>query len=797
MLGPRLRDIAPKARTMWCVFDNPRAASGPSNAAVTVRGTMSDAAHDAPISAQRPVYLTREGGHFRLAFPYERGVVDRVKAMPYARFDRESRSWTVPVCTQVLEALRLMDAEGLCDVAPDDLLAEGERVHPVAPAVLRSGTDRRPFRVQVGIRDERLFSRLRTVPGSSWDKGTQSLTYPPTSAAALGELVDRGVVADPDKVLSPSGVSVSFDARSGRFVARGDRRAQAALDKYFPGTDVVAAWVERGLDAGFADSTSEEIYRGELARTADSSPAIAGLQEPLFEYQARNVAVALERSGLGVWDAPGLGKTATGIGWGHELVVNRSEAQRVVVVCPATLRTQWAREISRFTGAEDVVVVDGDSKKRRRAYQAAADARWVVLHWDILSRDLAQIEPLVRGAALVFDEAHRAKSHTAQRTKAANKLSRVAGRRLALSGTPVVNRPDEWYAVLSLAVPGCLGAPLEFMDRYMYRGRFGGFEGARNLEELRERSRIHFIRHTKSEVATHLPPLLVEHQPLDATARYAALLRQVHRDARDEIRAAALERAGRGRAGRNVLDGYDNEEVAAGAEMTAVGMLRLICSSPRLLQASDSTSAEALIEAGLVPDEDGPKMEWLRERAGEWQLAGERAVVFTFSKRMADLICERFAEDGIRHVSYTGSTSDRDREAAVAAFTSDGTEDDPGPTCFVATDAAAEGLNLGRHCSLLVNVDVPWQPAVLEQRSNRIHRVDGTHSSYLVVNLTVAGTMEEGLVRMISRKVDLADTLLGEQGGRDRTVGRRRRGVRTEDYLAGAIDEHFQEIGGP
>jgi SNF2 family DNA or RNA helicase len=229
--------------------------------------------------------------------------------------------------------------------------------------------------------------------------------------------------------------------------------------------------------------------------------------------------------------------------------------------------------------------------------------------------------------------------------------------------------------------------------------------------------------------------------------------------------------------------------------MTAVSMLRLLCSSPRLLQASDSTSAEALIEAGLVPDEDGPKMEWLRERAGEWQLAGDRAVIFTFSKRMADLICERFTADGIRHVSYTGSTNDKDRETAVEAFTTAATVDDPGPTCFVATDAAAEGLNLGRCCSLLVNVDVPWQPAVLEQRSNRIHRVDGTHSSYLVVNLTVAGTMEEGLVRMISRKVDLADTLLGERGGRERTVGRRRRGLRTEEFLAEALDEHFGSVG--
>src|SRR5690606_12189211 len=106
------------------------------------------------------------------------------------------------------------------------------------------------------------------------------------------------------------------------------------------------------------------------------------------------------------------------------------------------------------------VVVDGDAAKRHAAYAAGAEARWVVVHWDVLARDLTHLEPLARGALIVFDEAHRAKDHTRKRTKAAVRLSKLAARRLTLTGTPVVNRPDEWYAVLNLAVPGCLGAPM-------------------------------------------------------------------------------------------------------------------------------------------------------------------------------------------------------------------------------------------------------------------------------------------------------------------------------------------------
>lgn len=726
--------------------------------------------------------LTRDGEHFRLAFPYERGLVERVRELPYATFSSETRTWSTPVCSRSVRLLRSLFSEGVCDVSPDDLLDPEEQVVELAPARLRAGSGSRPFRVQTGTQDQGVYARLRSIPGASWDRSARVITYPATAAAALGELVDRGVLDDPEGVLSPAEVSITFDTRTGRFVLRGDPRAQASFDRYFPQRDVVAAWEERGLDVAFCDPVSEEIYRGEVARAAPEATPPAGLAVPLFPYQTRNVAVALARSGLGVFDQPGLGKTATGIAVGHELVTNRGEVPRVLVVCPATLRTQWSQEITRFTGCDQVVLVDGSAAGRSARYLEGRQARWVIVHWDVLARDLAELEPLARGALVIFDEAHRAKDHTRKRSKAAVRLSRLAARRLTLTGTPVVNRPDEWYAVLNLAVPGCLGPPLEFLDRYMHRGRFGGFEGARNLDELARRSKVFYIRHTKDRVAHHLPPLRVEHQPLDPNPRYAALLRRIHREAREEIRAAALSRAV-GRSG--VLLGEDTvEEVTSGAEMTAIGMLRLVCSSPRILLASDSAAAQAMISAGIVPDEDGPKLDWLRDRAREWQQAGERAVIFTFSRRMADLISDRFRSDGIRHVTYTGATSTRDRDAAVRAFTTPSSEGDEGPTCFVATDAAAEGLNLGTCCSLLVNVDIPWQPSVLEQRSNRIHRVDGTHPHYLVINLTLVGTMEEGLVRLVARKADLADQLMGEDGARQRTVGRRVRHQRAGDLSA-------------
>jgi SNF2 family DNA or RNA helicase len=712
--------------------------------------------------------LTREASTLKLAFSYDERLVEKVRGLPFSRFDGETKTWTVDVTRQAVETLReWYRVEGLTDVYVDELLVAGEELAEAAVAVLRPGSLKRPFVVVLSSRDDTLFDRFKSIPGSQWERQLQGLSYPPTSAAALGEFVNRSMLTDPLRLLQPAELTVTFDGRVGRFVVRGDSRAQAAFERNFPARDVYAEWLTKGFDVAFADSFSEEVYRGEIARSRGALHP-TGLLEPLFEYQARNVAVAVERSGFAIWDQPGLGKTASAIGFGWELMENRKQSDRVVVVVPGAVKTQFAREITRFTG-DEVVVIDGDKKKREKLYAEAKNSRWVVLNYDLLHIDYKLILPLVTNAVLIADEAHRLKTRTSKRTQAMRQLAQRASRRLALSGTPIENNPGEWFTLMNnFVVPGVFGSPMEFFNRYSYPGRFGGFEGARNLNELRDRSKPHYIRHVKSEVATHLPPLLVKNLVLDPDDRLAAALKQAHRDAQTEIAEAATAKRKTG-----ALDGDVEDEIQTGAAMTAVGMLRLMCSSPRLLWQSEAPAAQALCQAGLIPEADGPKLDELRLLAAELQASGERLVVFTGFRSMAHLIAERFKEDGIRYVLFTGETSTKERDVAVAAFTTAGTEDNPGPTVFLATDAAAEGLNLGRCCSTLVNFDLSFKPSTLIQRANRIHRVDGdTTKRYLIINLTLARTIEEGILKLVGAKADLSDAILGEQGSRRSTTGR-------------------------
>lgn len=716
--------------------------------------------------------MSREGSHFRLTFRYDEELVKKARELPYSFFDDTSASWLSLVCAQSVQDLREMFYDGLLDVSPDSLIEAGEKLEDAPEAILRAGSERRPYIVTAARRNSVMSQRLRALPGATYSKEARGWSFGPQAAAGLAELVAQGRIGDPEGLFAQDGVlQISFDTRVGRFkVLHPDKRAQAAFDEYYPGRDVYAEWKEKGHEVAFTDNFTAEVYNSglEIARGGIQPD---GFIIDLYPYQRQGVAAGLARSGILIGDEPGLGKSAQAIGVGW-VSLQEGAINRVVCVVPAHLRTQWSDEITKFCGDTDIVVIDGGPKQRAELYAQAADARWVIVHYDILHRDIAQVKPLTKGALLVVDEAHRIRNATTKRSKSVRELGRLAAKRVALSATAVENSPDEWYWVLSgLAVPGVLGNFKEFAERYMYPGRFGGYEGARNIKELAERSAPHFLRRHKTDVADWLPPLRLQHLPLDPDPAYAALLRRAHRDAKDEIAAqAAMQNAA---AARHHADGLDFEEALdTTSGMTAVTMLRMLCSSPRLIQRSDSEAAEALIDAGLVPEEDGPKMDELRVLAAEYQAVGDRVVIFSSFKRMVELITERFSEDQIRYVVITGDTSRKDRDEAVRRFT------DPNDdvTALVATDAAAEGLNLGKTCSTLVNVDIPWTAGRLEQRANRIHRLDGTHSSYRVVNMTVRGTVEDGILKRVERKEDLAQAIYGESGGRQRITGRNRSG---------------------
>lgn len=696
--------------------------------------------------------VSPDGEHrIAVSFTPSRDVAAIVENLPYA-VQTSPGSWRVALCYESIATLTGLREQGLVRTDVEAVFGPASALHECRDGMLRPAprSTAYPYTVWPGWKHH--DDLIRLIPGGYRKEGTNVYSFPATSGGTIARLVADGVLSDPDRMIPRADALVGFDSRTGEMYATGDARVQAALDRFFPEKDIVDAARNHGVDVQFTDAFSEQVYRGELARHGEGIQP-SGISVQLFPYQKQAVAQLLERDGLGVFLAPGLGKTLVAIAAGLEQL-QRGMVQRVVICPPAAVSAQWEREIIRFTGTapSNIVRVGGSKQDRAAAYSDARGAEWVIVHHDILDRDMANVKQIVPGALIVFDEAHRGANYRAKRSQRMAELAKTAARRVALTGTPVLNSVSEWFAVLgTLAIPRLFGSGKEFCGRYQYPAKHhSGYEGVRRLDELAERSRPHFIRWTKEQVATHLPPLQVRHMPVVADPEYRKLLVAAHVQAAEEL-----------------SDHYDHiEDSEAVGQMTAYGMLRALCTSPMLLHRSESDGAKVLVGTGSVPKVDGPKVDTVRQIAKLMQSKGERVVMFTYSREMVKLLAERFTEDGTRFVTYHGETRDKDRDAAVLAFTTPGEE---GPTVFLATDAAAEGLNLGHECSTLVNIDLPWTAGRLDQRFNRIHRVDGTHSSYLAVNMTLEGTVEDSILRKVEGKAGIADVLFGERSAAEIT----------------------------
>lgn len=679
---------------------------------------------------------------------------ERVADLPYAEH-LGGDQWSVAYCQQACQVLSRWHAEGLVDTAPEEY-TDGK----IGPC--REG--------RLELVDGNIALRLAwrsmadghadVLAGAERREDRRLWLLSDSGVEAARKKVRAGVFVDPEKALAMRPM-VYLDRMSGALRCDEVPELDHALAAAWPANDVVSIAKDQGLKVFFQDRAAEEAYASEMAKIGEGvQPEGFGLE--LFDYQRQSVAHILSRRGAGLFLSPGLGKTAVAVAAAYQMLKD-GEVERAVITMPAAVRIQWKEEIVRYLNIdpEDIVLIGGGQDSRNAGYEAGASSQWVIVHHDVLDRDLDRILPLCEGAVVVVDEAHKGANWESLRSKAMSEMCKIASRRIAMTGTPVPNHVGEWYTILNKMIePGWFGNPVAFMDRYQYPGKFGGWEGARRLDELADRSRPLYTRWTKETAAPHLPPLEVRNVQVKPDRLYAMALENAHQKAAKEL--AQMD--------ANRWKWSDSEK--SSADMTAVGMLRAMCSSPALVRESESTAAQLLVKAGLLPEGDGPKLDLLREMIATQRKNGARTVIFTYSTSMLELISKRLREDGSTVVEFSGQNSMKERDAAVKSFTSP-----DGADVFLATDAAAEGLNLGKYCNTLINFDVPWTPGRLDQRANRIHRVDGTHPGYLCINLTIAGSIETSVLRKVESKAGISDILFGEASARNIT-GRRSKVMR-------------------
>ncbi len=469
-------------------------------------------------------------------------------------------------------------------------------------------------------------------------------------------------------------------------------------------------WIEERLHqqriAGLVEEIRKDPARHPLRTTL--------LRSELLPYQLDGIAFALGAGRAILADEVGLGKTPQAIGVA-ELLQREIGIERVLVVCPASLKSQWRREIERFT-ERDCQLVVGNASERRAAYQAPAF--FTICNYEQVLRDAAAIGA-GRWDLVILDEAQRIKNWEAKTSRVVKALrSRFA---LALSATPLENRLDELYSVVEFVDERRLGPAFRFFARHRKSDEKGKVLGYGGLDELRAQLAPVLLRRTRASVLQDLPPRTTEVVRIAPTAAQADL-----HDAHMRTVAAIVRKR----------------------FLTEMDLLRL---RKALLMCRMAADASVLVDK--VAPGHSSKLERLEELLGELLREDRKIVLFSEWTSMLDLIERRLQRLRAGWVRLDGSVPQRKRQPLIDRFRSD-------PSCrvFLATNAGSTGLNL-QNADTVVNVDLPWNPAVLEQRIGRVHRL-GQQRPVQVFVLVTEATIEENLLGSLAAKHELAQAVL-------------------------------------
>ncbi len=439
------------------------------------------------------------------------------------------------------------------------------------------------------------------------------------------------------------------------------------------------------------------------------------LSVELLPYQMDGIAFAVGSGRVILADDMGLGKTIQGIGTA-ELLARWAEIRRVLVICPASLKSQWRSEIARFSGRSTQVVVGTGSE---RAEQYASDTFFTICNYEQVLRDLREIET-VPWDLIILDEGQRIKNWESKTSSVIRSLR--SDFRLVLSGTPLENHLGELFTVVRFVDEHRLGAADRFFNRHRIVDDRGKVVGYQNLAQLRESLAPILLRRTRAEVAKQLPERTDEVVRIEPTAEQL----EIH----DGNLAIAAQ-------------------IAAKKFLTEIDLLRL---QKALLLARMSADSTFLV------DKQEPEYSSKLERLAElWEGLlvdpTRKIVLFSEWRTMLDRIERQLDDLDCEYVRLDGQVPQKKRPAIVDRF-----QTDPECRVILMTNAGSTGLNL-QSANVVINVDLPWNPAVLEQRIARAHRM-GQRNPVHVYKLVTTGTIEERLLDTLASKQDLADAAL-------------------------------------
>lgn len=457
----------------------------------------------------------------------------------------------------------------------------------------------------------------------------------------------------------------------------------------------------------------------------------------LFEYQKEGVGFIDALGGRAIiGDDMGLGKTAEAAAWIH---YRRDRALPALIVCPASVKYHWRNKLQEWIPNIKAHVLEGKPKKG----ETLPVADIYISNYDILAQSstcpncggakydaatyqkcrkcsgtgkVVQIRDGLRKAriqTIVADECHYLKETTANRTKAFLNFVRGEGAPkhiIPMSGTPIKNKPIEWFTILNLVAPETFPTWFGYVTKYCdgHQTQYGwDVSGHSNTEELHQLVRRYMLRRTKDQVLKQLPPKMRSVVPLNNIDRayYEMELRA--------MKAWIVELKARAKAG----------DPDAQRELRSAAMVKI--------EALKQTAVKAKLDAAIG---------WIED----YLLTEEKIVLFAHHKDVVDELMAGLGK--YNPVKVDGSTIGEQRQEAVDRF-----QKDPNCRVFVGSQAAKEGITLtAAHATCFV--ELWWTPGDHDQAEDRVHRIGQEHDSVTAYYLLADRTIEVDIARILDQK---------------------------------------------
>jgi superfamily II DNA or RNA helicase len=443
---------------------------------------------------------------------------------------------------------------------------------------------------------------------------------------------------------------------------------------------------------------------------------------PLYPYQERGVLhLAYGRRSM-LADDIGLGKTVQAIG-AAELLRREGRVKRALVVCPASVRHQWKKEIFRFSGQEAAIV---DGEDRAKIYERPVP--YVISSYEQVVRDNAIVRTQ-NFDLIVLDEAQRIKDWRSRTTVSVKQLKSPFA--FVLTGTTLEHRLDDLYSVMQFLDQRLLGPLWRFNQcYYVLDSQTKKPVGVKNLDELRSKLATVVMRRIRRDVQRDLPDRI--------TKVFEIEMGTAQREAYDEARAAISRILAKTRPPTAV----ERDRIIRG-----LARMRMACSATELV--SDATQ-ESL----------SPKLQELERVLNDiLDEAGTKVVIFSEWERMIQLAASLLARQQLDFLTLTGKVSANKRGELLEQFASD-----PRFRVLLSTDVIGSSVDVDA-AAFVINLDVPWSPNRLEQRAAKVRSQSG---GLTVINLVTRGSIEQAILALHDKKRTLHDSLTDEDAAVDK-----------------------------